>query len=53
MNYAKYENNPKIKSVINKLAGKFGGMGGVPGGFPGRPQQSGARMNEPTDDNLD
>ena len=29
MNYAKYENNPKIKSVINKMAAKFGG--GMPG----------------------
>lgn len=38
MNYAKYENNPKIKSVINKMAAKFGGgmgMGGMGGGFPG------------------
>ena len=50
-NYAKYENNPKIKSVINKMASRFGagmGMGGMggggggggfpggcPGGFPG------------------
>ena len=40
-NYAKYENNPKIKSVINKMASKFGagmGMGGMGGGgFPGFP----------------
>lgn len=38
-NYSKYENNPKIKSVINKMASKFGGgmggMGGMGGGFPG------------------
>jgi len=29
-NMAKYENNPKIKRVIEKLSGKFGGMGGGP-----------------------
>ena len=37
-NYAKYENNPKIKSVINKMAAQFGGgmgMRGMGGGFPG------------------
>jgi len=35
-NYAKYENNPKIKSVINKMAAKFGGgMPGMPGGMGG------------------
>ena len=53
MNYSKYENNPKIKSIINKLATKFGGgmgagagagpgagfpgMGGFPGGAGGFP----------------
>lgn len=43
LNYAKYENNPKIKAVINKMAARFGGgmggmgggMGGMGGGFPG------------------
>ena len=37
-NYAKYENNPKIKSVINKMAAQFGGgmgMGGMGGGMGG------------------
>ncbi|XP_063232981.1 putative protein FAM10A4 [Bacillus rossius redtenbacheri] len=42
-NLAKYQSNPKIKAVINKLMSKFGGSmpaGGFPGmggGFPGMP----------------
>ncbi|KAJ8878314.1 hypothetical protein PR048_018891 [Dryococelus australis] len=42
-NLAKYQNVPKIKSVINKLMSKFGGampaggFPGMPGGFPGMP----------------
>ena len=39
MNYAKYMKNPKIASVMKKMATKFGGMGGGAGGagagFPG------------------
>ncbi|GLH01153.1 Hsc70-interacting protein [Gryllus bimaculatus] len=47
-NIIKYQSNPKVATVINKLASKFGGMGGgmgglgglggmggFPGGFPG------------------
>ena len=36
-NMSKYDNNPKIKRVIDKLAQKFGPAGGgpPPGGFPG------------------
>jgi hypothetical protein len=40
-NYANYENSPKIKSVINKMAAQFGGgmgMGGMGGGFPAAEQ---------------
>lgn len=40
--YMKYQSNPKIATIINKMASKysnmtggFGGMGGFPGGFPG------------------
>merc|ERR1719431_1568333 len=29
-NMSKYQDNPKIKSVIEKLQGKFSGMGGSP-----------------------
>lgn len=37
MNILKYQNNPKIMALINKMASKFGGAGGMPGGmnFPG------------------
>ena len=34
----KYQNNPKVKKLIDKLASKFGGgagAGGGMGGFPG------------------
>jgi len=43
-NISKYENNPKVKTIIDKLAKKFGPAGsgpppgsggGFPGGFPG------------------
>ena len=43
-NMSKYENNPKIKSIIDKLSKKFGNAesgsppgsgGGFPGGFSG------------------
>ncbi|XP_011862548.1 PREDICTED: putative protein FAM10A4 [Vollenhovia emeryi] len=38
-NVLKYQNNPKIMALINKLASKFGGAGGMPGAagmnFPG------------------
>lgn len=30
----KYQDNPKISAVINKMAGKFSGLGGMAGGFP-------------------
>merc|ERR1712060_162266 len=33
-NMAKYQNNPKVMQLINKMMGKFGG-GGAPGGMPG------------------
>lgn len=41
-NMSKYQNNPKVQEVINKMAKKFGGgqgdpsggAGGFPGGFP-------------------
>ena len=40
-NLFKYQNNPKVQKVIEKLKGKFGGGGGGfpggPGGFPGAP----------------
>ncbi|XP_066590132.1 putative protein FAM10A4 [Prorops nasuta] len=32
----KYQNNPKIMALINKVASQFGGSG-MPGGFPGMP----------------
>lgn len=34
-NILKYQSNPKIASVINKLASKMGGAGGMPGMPPG------------------
>ena len=43
-NINKYQNNPKVQAVINKMATKFGsggeggtgpGAGGFPPGFPG------------------
>ncbi|XP_051160994.1 putative protein FAM10A4 [Leptopilina boulardi] len=34
LNMIKYQNNPKIMSLITKVASKFGGAGGM-GGFPG------------------
>ncbi|XP_014476271.1 PREDICTED: putative protein FAM10A4 [Dinoponera quadriceps] len=34
-NILKYQSNPKIMALINKMASKFGGAGGMPGGFPG------------------
>ncbi|XP_017875211.1 putative protein FAM10A4 isoform X2 [Ceratina calcarata] len=34
-NIMKYQSNPKIMAFINKMASKFGGVGGMPGGFPG------------------
>jgi len=39
-NISKYQNNPKVQQVINKMAKKFGGgapggAGGMPGGMPG------------------
>lgn len=57
-NYAKYENNPKIKSVINKMAAQFGGGmgmgGGFPGGFPGADDDgSDAPPNVEQPDDLD
>uniref|UniRef100_T1JK65 STI1 domain-containing protein n=1 Tax=Strigamia maritima TaxID=126957 RepID=T1JK65_STRMM len=39
-NFAKYQNNPKVATVMNKMAEKMGGAGmgaggRFPGGFPG------------------
>ena len=38
---SQYENNPKVKRVIEKLSSRFGGgaggMGGMPGGMGGMP----------------
>ena len=35
-NMAKYQNNPKVMQLINKMASKFGGGGGMGGGgMPG------------------
>jgi hypothetical protein len=31
----KYQNNPKVKRLIDKLASKFGGAGGGAGGMGG------------------
>ena len=39
-NMAKYQNNPKVMQLINKMMGKFGG-GGAPGGMPGMPGMGG------------
>ncbi|XP_070165987.1 putative protein FAM10A4 [Polyergus mexicanus] len=36
-NVLKYQNNPKIMALINRMASKFGGVGGMPGGMPGFP----------------
>ncbi|KAK6172941.1 hypothetical protein SNE40_016495 [Patella caerulea] len=33
-NISKYQNNPKVQQVINKMANRFG-TGGMPGGSPG------------------
>lgn len=42
-NISKYENNPKVKKVLEKLAGNVGGGGGAgAGGFPGFPGAGGA-----------
>merc|ERR1719357_483042 len=42
-NMAKYQNNPKVMSLINKMASKFGGGGGMPGmgGMGGMPGMGG------------
>lgn len=50
-NLFKYQNNPKIMALINKMASKFGGAGGMPGGmnFPGgMPGFPGADTGRPT-----
>merc|ERR1712241_959817 len=39
-NMAKYQNNPKVMQLINKMMGKFGGGGGA-GGMPGMPGMGG------------
>ncbi|XP_036149710.1 putative protein FAM10A4 [Monomorium pharaonis] len=52
-NVLKYQNNPKIMALINKMASKFGGAGGMPGaagmnfpgGMPGFP--GAGRFNPP------
>lgn len=46
-NIFKYQNNPKVNSVLKKLSSKFcgqmpGGFGGMPGGFGGFPGFGGA-----------
>ena len=35
-NMAKYQNNPKVMSLINKMASKFGGGGGGMNPFQGK-----------------
>ncbi|XP_029174922.1 putative protein FAM10A4 [Nylanderia fulva] len=52
-NVLKYQNNPKIMGLINKMASKFGGIGGAaagmnfPGGMPGFPGAGMGRPNPP------
>ncbi|XP_071559380.1 putative protein FAM10A4 [Temnothorax nylanderi] len=54
-NVLKYQNNPKIMGLINKMASKFGGAGGMPGaagmnfpgGMPGFPGAGAGRFNPP------
>ena len=36
-NIGKYQSNPKVMALINKMMGKFGGGGGGAGGMPGMP----------------
>ncbi|KAL0099010.1 hypothetical protein PUN28_020216 [Cardiocondyla obscurior] len=54
-NVLKYQNNPKIMALINKMASKFGGAGGMPGaagmnfpgGMPGFPGAGPGRFDSP------
>ncbi|XP_011056547.1 PREDICTED: putative protein FAM10A4 isoform X2 [Acromyrmex echinatior] len=54
-NVLKYQNNPKVMALINKMASKFGGVGGMPGaagmnfpgGMPGFPGAGAGRFNPP------
>lgn len=45
-NVLKYQNNPKIMALINKMALKFGGAAGMAGGG-GMPGFPGAEMGHP------
>merc|ERR1719431_434529 len=42
-NIMKYQNNPKVMALVNKMASKMGGMGGMPGmgGMGGMPGMGG------------
>ncbi|KMQ88841.1 protein fam10a4 isoform x3 [Lasius niger] len=51
-NVLKYQNNPKIMALINRMASKFGGVGGAPGmsfpgGMPGFPGAGAGCPNPP------
>lgn len=52
-NILKYQNNPKVMALINKMATRFGGAGGMPGGMnfpggmPGFPGAGTGRPNPP------
>ncbi|KAL6258382.1 hypothetical protein P5V15_010337 [Pogonomyrmex californicus] len=54
-NVLKYQNNPKIMALINKMASKFGSAGGMPGaagmnfpgGIPGFPGAGAGHFNPP------
>ena len=53
-NIAKYQDNPKVQAVINKLAGKFGGAGAgsdsdSAGGCPKPPPPSAADLQPDID----
>ncbi|XP_050456901.1 putative protein FAM10A4 [Cataglyphis hispanica] len=46
-NVLKYQNNPKIMALINRMASKFGGVGGMPGSMPGFPGAGAGHPNPP------
>ncbi|CAF1059079.1 unnamed protein product, partial [Didymodactylos carnosus] len=56
---ADYQNNPKVRKIMEKIAGKFGGggaggmggMGGFPGGMGGFPGGMGGSSTSPNSAN--
>jgi suppressor of tumorigenicity protein 13 len=51
-NMAKYQSDPEIMGLFQKMMGKMGGAGGMPGGFPGA-QGAGSSSAGPTVEEMD